>query len=299
MPQYGPFPGVEVQFDRDGKPVTDANGALTLAAAAQPVIDGIAASGATDLIVISHGWNNDKQQARDLYTNFFTTLNALVTANSVTIPPARKFFVMAVLWPSARFVDPSQIPGGAAGVTDTALDDLRAQLAVLRAAFEGDAAAQAAIDQALAVAADLDTDQNAQVTFVRALNALPSHDPEENDTITTVSDTVAKATAPDADVDEVQLLKRAAAIPVGTTPPADDDLGGAASIEDSGGAAGNIFGSIKAGALSLASLFTYKTMKERAGTIGRVGLAPVLGAVRASNPTSRCTSRGTASARGS
>jgi hypothetical protein len=199
---------------------------------------------------------------------------------------------MAVLWPSARFVDPTQIPGGAAGETDTALADLRSQLGILRAAFEGDAAAQAAIDKALAAAPDLETDESAQVAFVRALNALPNNETEEYDTITKVSDTVTKATAPDADVDETGLLKRLAAMPVGAPPPiADDESGGAASIDtsgaagtDAGGAAGNIFGGIKAGALGLASIFTYKTMKERAGTVGRVGLAPVLKTVRASFP---------------
>ena len=274
MAQYGPFPGVEVQFDLNGNPVDDNNHSLSVDAAAQPALDGIGAAGATDLIVISHGWNNDKKQARELYDGFFKTLKDLVDKNQVTIPADKKFFVIGVLWPSARFVDPSQIPGGAAGTTDTATDDIVAQLTVLRGAFEGNATAQAAIDDAIAAAPDIEADENARTAFVQALKALPSDDPEEHDTITTITEA-------SANTDETELLQRLSALPVGTPVPTDADAGGAASL---GSTLGTMFGGLKSGALALASVFTYKTMKERAGTVGRTGLAPVLGAIRKKFP---------------
>ncbi|MBD5655842.1 MAG: hypothetical protein IAI50_11785, partial [Candidatus Eremiobacteraeota bacterium] len=182
---YGPFPGVELEFDLNANTVDDAKNALTLDAAVAPISSGIAAAGATDLFVISHGWNNDKQEARDLYSAFFTTAQALVSDGTIAVPATRKIFVVAVLWPSARFVDPSEIPGGAAAAIDPTVLVLQKQLQVLRAAFEGNPGAQASIDAALAAAAKLDSDPNAGNAFVEALNALPSTDREEHDSITT------------------------------------------------------------------------------------------------------------------
>jgi hypothetical protein len=277
---YGLFPGVELEFDLNANPVDDANNALTPDAAVAPISSGIAAAGATDLFVISHGWNNDKQEARDLYAAFFTTAQALVSNGTVAIPPGRKLFVVAILWPSARFVDPSEIPGGAAAAIDPAVLVLQKQLQVLRAAFAGSPAAQASIDAALAASAKLDSDPNAASAFVIALNALPSADAEEHDSITTaVSSAVAAAQQPGSGSDASAVLTSLATLPPPNAPPT-------AAGDDAGGAAG-IFDTIKAGALSLASLFTYKTMKERAGIVGHSGLAPILGAIRTTYPSLR------------
>src|SRR5450755_644729 len=277
---YGPFPGVELEFNLNANPVDDANHPLTLDAAVAPILSGVAAAGATDLFVISHGWNNDKKEARDLYSAFFASAQALVSAGTVSIPTARKMFVVAVLWPSARFVDPSEIPGGAAATIDPALLIAQQQLQVLRAAFEGSPAAQASIDAALAASAKLDSDPNAANVFVNALNALPSTDDEEHDSITTaVSSAVAAAQQHGSGGDPSGVLTSLATLPPPNAPPMPER-------DDSGGAAG-IFDNIKAGALSLASLFTYKTMKERAGVVGRSGLAPALGKIRATHPSLR------------
>jgi hypothetical protein len=283
---YGPFGGVELEFDLNANPVDDANNSLTASAAVAPLLAGLAATNATDLIVISHGWNNDKDEARALYDAFFASAQALIAANDFTLPADRRPYVAAVIWPSARFVDASEIPGGAAGQVDTNLQLLQQQLVVLRNAFAGNAAAQASIDAALAAAPNLDTDANAPAAFVNALNALPSNDAEEHDTMTTaVANAVAATQLPGADTDEKGLLVTLAANP----PPAAATAASTAGSSDAGDAGGatDIFSSIKAGALSLASIFTYKTMKERAGVVGRTGLTDVLGLVRAAYPNVR------------
>lgn len=281
MAQYGPFQGIEIEFDLHGNPVDDANNALTLDASAKLLADAMrAAGGVSDLIVITHGWNNDKKQARDLFTAFFETARKLVATGKIVLPAGRKAFVAAVLWPSARFVDPSEIPGGAAAVGDTNLALIQQQLVVLKAAFVGDASAQASLDAALAAVPVIETDVNARRTFVEALAALPSADAEEHDSITTnVIDAVASTKKIGADTDVTDLLRALGMQPAPQAPPPIDQP------DDAGGATGNIFAGIKAGALSLASLFTYKTMKERAGVVGRTGLAGVLGRTRAAFPT--------------
>ncbi|MBD5655922.1 MAG: hypothetical protein IAI50_12190 [Candidatus Eremiobacteraeota bacterium] len=190
--------------------------------------------------------------------------------------------MVAVLWPSARFVDPSEIPGGAAAAIDPTVLVLQKQLQVLRAAFEGNPGAQTSIDAALAAAAKLDSDPNAGNAFVEALNELPSTDREEHDSITTaVSSAVAAAQQPGSGSDSSAVLTSLAALPPPNAPPTAAPTG-----DDAGGATG-IFDNIKAGALSLASLFTYKTMKERAGVVGSTGLATVLGKIRTAYPSLR------------
>src|SRR4051794_13033975 len=71
----------------------------------------VAAAGAnvSDLVVISHGWNNDIAEARKLYADLFANVARLMgTVKSKGI------VVVGVLWPSKRFADAELIPGGGA-----------------------------------------------------------------------------------------------------------------------------------------------------------------------------------------
>lgn len=63
----------------------------------------------TDLVLFSHGWNNDLADARKLYSDLFTALAPFVAAMS-----GRKFAAAAILWPSKKFTDEDLIPGGGA-----------------------------------------------------------------------------------------------------------------------------------------------------------------------------------------
>ena len=101
MAEYAGY--FRIQVDKNGTPVD--------AAARQQAVDALAQGGATDLLVISHGWNNDMADARSLQ-NFFTGVRQLLMTNSSG--PQRKFAVLAILWPSKKFTDEQLIPGGAA-----------------------------------------------------------------------------------------------------------------------------------------------------------------------------------------
>ena len=59
--------------------------------------------GTTDLIVISHGWNNTAAAAEDLYTKLFSNF-VDVTARDHAIA-ARKITIIGVIWPSRKFDD--------------------------------------------------------------------------------------------------------------------------------------------------------------------------------------------------
>src|SRR5690242_15937504 len=79
------IPFQKVHFDKSGQRLDD------------PVVP----AGTTDLVVVSHGWNNDEQEAEALYTKLFRNL-ADVTRQDAAFG-ARKVAVIGVIWPSKRF----------------------------------------------------------------------------------------------------------------------------------------------------------------------------------------------------
>ncbi|MGH8527902.1 MAG: hypothetical protein ACREXY_27895, partial [Gammaproteobacteria bacterium] len=78
------IPYSTAEFDKEGKPLT------------QPTVP----AGSTDLIVISHGWNNDRNEAEELYRKLFENF-VDVTANDPAIKQ-RKIAVIGVIWPSKK-----------------------------------------------------------------------------------------------------------------------------------------------------------------------------------------------------
>ena len=103
MTDIAGIPYTEAQFDLNGmlgRPVT-------------------LPPGVTDLIVISHGWNNDADAARHLYRTLFTNFVAVATPNDL---PGRSLAIVGVIWPSKKFDELLAIAGaplgalGAAGV---------------------------------------------------------------------------------------------------------------------------------------------------------------------------------------
>jgi hypothetical protein len=101
------FPYFEVEYDKEGDASEPAQ-AKALKAALQP-------GDPTDLLVLSHGWNNDMAEARRLYEKFLISFRKRLDAG-MPGTQGRKFAVLAVLWPSKKFADQELIPSGAAGL---------------------------------------------------------------------------------------------------------------------------------------------------------------------------------------
>ena len=91
------LPYYEVGFTADGS-LNSATGAgeggLTAA---------VAAGGVTDVFVLSHGWNNGVDSARDLYQAMFSLLATQLGAN------AQRCAAVGVIWPSFLFPDDDPI----------------------------------------------------------------------------------------------------------------------------------------------------------------------------------------------
>ena len=54
----------------------------------------------TDLFVISHGWNNDMKEARDLYVGLMDVLAGEL--QSISSFQDRSFGVLGIFWPSKK-----------------------------------------------------------------------------------------------------------------------------------------------------------------------------------------------------
>src|SRR5215211_3058724 len=57
--------------------------------------------GTTDVIVASHGWNNNDEQAERLYSELFTNFAAVAPDQL----QEKKIAIVGVIWPSKRFTD--------------------------------------------------------------------------------------------------------------------------------------------------------------------------------------------------
>jgi hypothetical protein len=263
MADLSGFPYFEVEFDKSGE-MARAKGIEQLGAL-------MGAGKVTDLLVISHGWNNDMAEARALYDHFFARTREVLD----TLPAlqARKFAVLGVLWPSKKFADEDLIASGAAGLharVDGAA--IKTQLDGLKGFFD-DAKADAALTKARALVDSLEDKATARREFVDLLRSLlPPPNSQDKE-----SPQEFFQLAGDDLIDRLgKPLAARGAARVHAGGAAGGVAGGAAP--GAGGAAGlgELFGGLLAGARNLLNYTTYYQMKERAGTVGRDGLNPQL-----------------------
>jgi hypothetical protein len=268
LTQFGGYPAFEVMFDTDGNlvdPNAQAEAMTYFGSGAGKVID--------DVIVISHGWNNDIAEARTLYSDFFTALGGV----SQKMPQQRTFGVVGLFWPSKKFADPSLIPGGAAGLADPSAVTVSAQLDQFAVLFAADPSTPAKIAHLKALVPVLSVSTSAQDDYVVTLASMipkPRYEGDEG--------LDAARFAVDATPGHIVLSMLASPVPTATTPQP-----GASAIAASpgkpaagtGGAAG-LFGGITSAAARLGDLFTYYTMKDRAGIVGRTGAVALIRALR-------------------
>jgi hypothetical protein len=256
----------DVEFTRDGL-VFDANSVKAL-------LDGIA--DASGLVVLAHGWNNDMQEARQLYDDFLKSVGQVSAAASAS---DARLAVMRVFWPSKKFADEDLIPGGGAASAVTESD--QALIRALEALKHDpdrlgdtkvDSVRAANVDQAIALVDQLEASEAARKEFVLRLRAILTPDEAEPD------DGSREFFA----LEPEELFDRfSAEVPVAL----EVGEGGAANVDDGGAAfLGDLLDGVKAGARRIANFATYHQMKTRAGTVGRTGVAATLIRARERHP---------------
>jgi hypothetical protein len=243
----------------------------------------------SDLIIISHGWNNDMKEARKLYKD----LIGFLVKELDQLPGGRKFGVLGVLWPSKRFTDDELKAGHPAAASLMKVSEKKKLLDRLKELEDSfDAPDSIKIMKEAQKAAKVLDFQNTQAAndFVKQMNALIKSIAAE------------KGEPEDA---AASLLKKQNAKPllVRLNKVDQEDLpkinGGVATVPlnvgrgSKGGAAGLI--PVKAivdgakglfhGARNLLNFVTYYQMKERAGKVGELGLKQIIERVKAKNPS--------------
>lgn len=221
-------------------------------------------AGATDVLLIAHGWNNDMPVARRLFEQLTASLADRLGDSAV------KVAVVGLLWPSVRWADEDDLAGGGA----SASDPRSALLAAIEESVEDPsvaAALRAATD-------DLEGSKHAQEAFVAALrDILPVDDgrdeepvPEalaagEAGSLFTAVEEVESASDDDSAFTAVADVPE---LPPGQAP----DLLAQEATE----ATGFRLLSPLVLARRLLNVATYYTMKDRAGVVGARGVTPVL-----------------------
>lgn len=271
MAELGPFPAHFISYSKRGS-AEDAGHADGLKAF-------VTAEALDDLIVISHGWRNNADEARILYDQICTQIGALRAGQTPAAAAlaGRKVGVMGVLWPSKPFrefgEERAYLGGAASGQTAEEIVQAQADQALedLQEALTGDVP-EAALQRLTETARAASANRDAFPAFFDALrSALPGDDAAQEG-----ADKAAFGAARDALDVRAQMEAFAQA-----------DSGLSADDLQTGGAAGGPTRAARASVGLLLNLSTFYTMKRRAGYVGQRGVAESLAGLRAARPAVR------------
>lgn len=249
------FPFWALRFDDNGKPPDDSVATF---------LQELPSSGLTDLLMFSHGWNNDETTALDLCNRFFGEIRKLVDDPSLPIRHDAVIGVAGVIWPAILFPgDSASSGGGAASFTGADTPTLESELPKVFNSPEQ----QQILQELLAMLQEQSSDQNQLLTFRDKLVSLM----KGTATSYVLDDLEFQAITTTTDTDWMRILD-------GLSAPTDDtSAGGAADF-------GSLVGRSWSGAKNALRATTYWTMKNRAGIVGEKGLGPVLSKVQDTAP---------------
>jgi hypothetical protein len=269
------------QLPSTGEPVWDLqfdeSGQLT-SPARSDFLSEVAATGITDLFAFSHGWGASQDSALGLYNQMFPMIRNAAHG----LPGLGTIGFAGIYWPSLWFPPTPATPPASAG------------------SQQADSGAMVSLSAGTAAVTGADI----------AASLLPGFaDPAQQDTITQIGKLIDQGLTPEAsaepDAFKQQRLQQISQLIKSLTPPppADgeyEDAGETALLltndpvtdyqatADTFGSApsagsqqdiGDWFNKAVNGAKDVLRVFSYTTMKARAGTVGQTGLGPLLAAL--------------------
>lgn len=251
MTIYGTIPFQSVQFDEQGN--------LKSAKPTPPEV--------TDLLVFSHGWNNDHAEATDLYEELLTNVSEALA--KIPSGGGRTFAAIGIYWPSKKFDfdGRGEVPDAQA----TPVNGI-GSLALNGPTIKPD------VDKAMQQLAKLYKDNDPLVDKVRnaVANRKGSDGTELIVALRALVPPTEKSSLDASDLfykDKPALIFRAAQ-DAKLAPQAGGAITSAGQMNAQG--LGGIVDSIENGFAHLLNLGTYYTMKARASAVGEKGLAPLL-----------------------
>lgn len=252
------IPFVTVQFDRRGAPLdlTEVHSAIAM----------LRAQNLTDVLVFSHGWNNNIPAALDLYTRFLTNARPLLDGPLKAAFQNRRLGAVGIVWPSMRYTEPQLIPGGAAS------NDLRPKLKQdLEAAQElfqdvTGSPIPAALDELARNLAVLEDKGSVRRDFLAAVKThLAASETGQHE-----------VPIPQRNLTDNRVKERLAT-----------NVQGVVTGGTQGHAASGLFGGALQVFRNLLNVTTYYEMKDRAGVVGRSGVRGLLRDLRREKPDVR------------
>lgn len=231
MSEIAGLPFWEIHYDQNGKVTHDV---------------GNVGVGVTDLFIFSHGWNNDYNDAKDLYTRYFEQMAAVLVERGIR--PGIAVGVAGVFWPSILWPDdaPEKPSTGLASFGPVEKDWTEE----LKKAFTG-------------------PEQLAAIDRMRELIDTQPDDPEALAEFQKLLQTIAPESIEPEDSGEAAVLEEDPQLVF-------EALADLSPVERGGQAGFGIVNKAWHGAKEAARVTTYWSMKNRAGIVGEKGLGPLL-----------------------
>jgi hypothetical protein len=267
----------------------DANGKLQEAQTFEELKQRANAAGATDAVLIAHGFRNDEDDATGLYTRFLETFRQNLSRPELQSSlGSRKFIVAGIYWPSKAFKEAfsgdEEVVQGVGDNEDLQKELVREQLEELQADEELSPEQRENLDRAIQLLDEVESSEEAQNELVdKVLSLLDGADLDPMDGL---DDIRAKEGS------ELLAALRAPII-LPTTEDGEDEGGtvwgggGGAFVSGEDGeteSVASFFGSIFGRIGQFLNLTTWYLMKKRSGTVGANGVARAVRDLKASRP---------------
>ncbi len=241
------------------------------------VVNAIRQSQPSDVIFISHGWNNTHDDARGLYQNFFKVLKTRAESGQPVNVSGRKFTILGALWPSVAMADPNQTASGQAAPVAASLAPLKPAEADILGSLETLCAAlqipssDPSIVEIKSLLPEIESFPSRQRRIVEIVRSLL---PQETDAAS-----LEDASQAFFKLDPLEMVNRLAK-PTLTLRASQQATGGAAGL-------GNLLSGIGGSLVHVMNYASYYMMKTRAGNVGRIGAYQVLREIRDDFPRLR------------
>ena len=252
------FPFARIEFKK--------NGAIHIPDEVRAVAEMCKTLELSDLLVVSHGWNNNVTEATELYEALAGSMRTLLDSGVAPKIPRHKTGFLGVFWPSKKFTPEELQPGGGASLAGAEhLDALLVQEIGALGEFSSHPEASTLVREALDALQRVEERADAERFRSSILKLLDEPGGQLTEELPS----------------EMTELRASDLF---------DRLSGIILIDDltpvAGGGAGGVT-SIRVGVQRFLNLLTYFKMKKRAGVVGERGMVELLHSVKREAPSTR------------